>query len=63
MPRPWCVRDIDGVWCQAANQRTKPDAWISVKTACDSWIICPVGIERRRPTCAECRARLTQGKD
>ena len=50
-----CIKHQDG-WCAAAPG-ADVDA-MSVETVCGHFVTLPIGVERRRPDCPECRAIL-----
>ena len=55
----WCVRHRDG-WCIRKDEsKAARDAedFTAVETLCDHWITLPGGMERRRPTCEECKSK------
>jgi len=64
MPKDrWCVawksdRESNDIhWC-AVKGRKKPNADdFSVETRCKHFIVLPLGLEKRQPTCPECQAR------
>ena len=49
----WCVRHNDG-WCAAMNNVRPKDAAFNVETACGWYVVLPLGIKLRKPTCPEC---------
>ncbi len=51
----WCVKDDNGVWCTASGQRDTPEVDTTVATFCGDRIIRPSAVEKRRPTCGNCR--------
>lgn len=49
----WCVKAKDGWHFSVPNRPHKQEA-SNVKTACGSFVILPIGCERRTTTCVEC---------
>jgi hypothetical protein len=54
-PTRWCVRHQNG-WCACKADRD-PGESVSVETACNHFVTLPYGVEKRRPTCPECKER------
>ena len=52
---PISVRHRDG-WCATWKKTTRYAD--NIKTVCNHYVTLPWGIERKWPTCAECRKRL-----
>ena len=54
----WCVQHIEG-WCirkDESKEARKAEDFTATETLCERWITLPGGMERRRPTCEECKA-------
>lgn len=49
----WCVKSREG-WCAVKDGRRPPEAVACVPTKCEHYVILPVGIDRRVPTCRPC---------
>ena len=50
----WCAKHRDG-WCAIKPNRKPPDDIDQVATRCGYFICLPWGLEKREPTCSECR--------
>lgn len=54
--KPWCIKHKEG-WCAVLDQAKKPeDNGTTIQTLCAHFVLMPFGIERRVPTCVDCRA-------
>ena len=68
--KPWCVAwipddkrhdfdiaDVEWCTCRAQPKGTK-HYQDHIRTKCGQVVVCTVGIERRTPSCPECRKKL-----
>lgn len=59
MGNVWCVRHRDG-WCAVAGNMKPAEDASSIHTACDHYVVLPLGTSKRHPTCDECLAALAR---
>ena len=57
----WCVKHKDG-WCAVKDGKKPDERETSVPVKCDHFVILPLGMERREPTCPECLKLLKSEK-
>jgi hypothetical protein len=50
----WCARHRDG-WCAVKPNKKFDEGATSVPTKCGHFVILPGGMDKRQPTCDECR--------
>lgn len=58
-PSVWCIEHTQG-WCAAKSKKKPADDAGNVPTKCGCFVILPIAIELRMPTCKECRKRLQE---
>lgn len=57
--KPVCVRHRDG-WCATYYKKVeRAEGAFSVRTVCNHYVMLPWGVERRDPTCEECKKQLS----
>lgn len=57
----WCVKHRDG-WCAVRNNSKPHEGVSSVPTKCNMFVILPLGIQRRMPTCFDCKKVLNENR-
>jgi hypothetical protein len=63
MSKTWCVMARDKKWCATKSGERPVDTATSVPTRCGFFVILPWGIERRNPTCVDCKSRGAAAKE
>lgn len=66
--KTWCIawfaRDpatraiTSTVWCAANVPHRPAAAAVSIPTKCEHWVMLPIGVARREPSCPDCRRAL-----
>ena len=59
----WCVQYRSEAghakqWCAVGDNREPEEVEFNVHTTCNHYVILPLGIEKRQPTCGECLEKL-----
>jgi hypothetical protein len=49
----WCVKHRES-WCACKINRKPNEAGFNVPTKCAHFVVMPLGIAKREPTCLEC---------
>jgi hypothetical protein len=56
----WCVNGKRG-WCIVKGGIRERERAENIPTLCGYFIVLPFGVEKREPTCLECRQEMKRG--